>query len=64
MLGSMNEPTTTAKLLKGDLSRHSPSMAQYQWLTFNAPYDQGFVIQVAGSVPQWSPSLLTVHKGK
>ena len=29
MLGSMNEPTSTAELLKGDLSRHSPVMAQY-----------------------------------
>jgi len=29
MLGSMSEPTTTAKLLKGDLSRHSPSMAHH-----------------------------------
>ena len=29
MLGSMTEPTSTAELLKGDLSRHSPMMAQY-----------------------------------
>ncbi len=29
MLGSMTEPKSTAELLKGDLSLHSPSMAQY-----------------------------------
>ena len=29
MLGSMTEPTSTAELLTGDLSRHSPMMAQY-----------------------------------
>ena len=33
---SMNEPTSTANLLKGDLSRHSPVMAQYQRVTFQA----------------------------
>ena len=36
MLGSMNEPTSTAELLKGDLARHSPMMAQYQRVTFQA----------------------------
>jgi hypothetical protein len=29
MLGSMNEPISTAELLKGDLSRHSPMMAHH-----------------------------------
>jgi DNA mismatch repair protein MutS len=29
MLSAMNEPISTAELLKGDLSRHSPMMAQY-----------------------------------
>ena len=29
MLGSMTEPISTAELLKGDFSRHSPMMAQY-----------------------------------
>ena len=29
MFGYMNEPTSTAELLKGDFSRHSPMMAQY-----------------------------------
>lgn len=36
MLGYMNEPTTTADVLKGDLSRHSPMMAQYQRVTLQA----------------------------
>jgi hypothetical protein len=30
----MTAPITTADLLKGDLSRHSPSMAQYLGVTF------------------------------
>jgi hypothetical protein len=35
-----------------DLPGHTPVMAQCQWVTFYGPYDQGFVIQVAHSVPQ------------
>jgi hypothetical protein len=33
MLGSMTKLTSTAELLKGDLSRHSPMMAQYLRVT-------------------------------
>jgi hypothetical protein len=36
MLGSMSEPTATAQLLKRDLSAHTPMMAQYQRVTFQA----------------------------
>ena len=36
MLGSMTEPTSTADLLKGDLSRHSLMKAQYLRVTFQA----------------------------
>lgn len=32
----MSEPTSTAELLKSDLSRHSPMMAQYLGMTFPA----------------------------
>ena len=35
-LGSMNEPTSTANLLKSDFSGHSPMMAQYQGVIFPA----------------------------
>jgi hypothetical protein len=33
----MTEQTSTAELLKGDHSRHSPMMAQYLRVTFYAP---------------------------
>lgn len=36
MLGSMTAPTSTAERLKGDLSAHTPMMAQYQRVTFQA----------------------------
>lgn len=36
MFAYMTEPTSTAELLTGDLSRHSPLMAQYQRVTFQA----------------------------
>ncbi len=36
MLGFMSEPTSTAELLKGDLAAHTPMMAQYQRVTFQA----------------------------
>ena len=33
MRGPMNEPTSTAQLLKGELSRHSPVMQHYLRMT-------------------------------
>ena len=36
IFGCMNEPTSTADLLKGELSHHSAMMAQYQKVTFQA----------------------------
>ena len=37
MLGDMKEPTSTADLLKSDLARHSPMMAQYLRLKADFP---------------------------
>jgi hypothetical protein len=36
MLGSMTEPTSNSERQKGDLSAHTPMMAQYQRVTFQA----------------------------
>jgi hypothetical protein len=36
MFPHMTEPTSIAELLAGDLSRHSPMMAKYLRVTFQA----------------------------
>ena len=64
ILGSMNEPTSTADLLKGDLSRHSSMMAQYPRVTFQAAWRLGIMTQVVPSVPLESPCCLTALDGK
>ena len=46
ILCPMNEPTSTADLLKGDLSRHSPMMAQ--WLRIKAEHPDTLVFYRMG----------------
>jgi len=64
MLGSMTEPTSTAELLKGDLSRHSPMMAQYQRVTYRGALNLGNMAQVSPRVPLESPCGQTALDGK
>ncbi len=52
----MTAPITTAELLQGDLSRHSPSMAQYLGVTFSSNADKAFEAYLLDPVPSWSPS--------
>ncbi len=51
MLGSMNETTSTAELLKGDLSRHSPMMAQHMGVTSFSNIHNPFSPTVNCTVP-------------
>ena len=60
----MNEPTSTAELLKGEFSRHSPMMAQYLRVPFQAAWVLGIMTQVVPSVPLESPCCLTALDGK
>ena len=64
MLGCMNEPTSNADLLKGDLSHHTPMIAQYQGVPFQAASNLGLMAQVVAPVPLESPDCLATLDGQ
>ena len=64
MLGSMTEPTSTAELLKGDLSAHTPMMAQYLRVTFQAASNLEIRALASPPVPLESPCRPAALDGK
>lgn len=73
MSGSMTEPTSTAELLKGDLSRHSPVMAHHSrdqafighsgWIRrFWRRFGGHFRTLVRASRPDWTIGLATTSE--
>lgn len=56
MSPDMTTSIITAELLKVDLSRHSPSMAQYLGMTFSPNAGKASEAPLLASVPSWSPS--------
>ena len=64
MRGFIYESTSTAELLKGDLSRHSAMMAHHLRVTFPAAYTLRITAQVSPPVPLEFPCLLTALGGK
>ncbi len=47
----MSTQITTAELLKGDLSRHTPMMAQYLGVTFSTNAGEAFEVILRATVP-------------
>ena len=56
MRAVMRPPISTAELLQGELSAHTPMMAQYLGVTFSSFADKACTGLFLGSVPSWSPS--------
>lgn len=47
----MTAPITTAELLQGDFSAHTPMMAQYLGMTFSSFAGKALAPALMGSVP-------------
>lgn len=52
----MTAPVSTAQLLHGDLSAHTPLMQQYLGVTFSSNTGKAFGAILLATVPSWSPS--------
>lgn len=51
MSADMTAPTSTAELLQGDFSAHTPMMAQYLGVTFSTNAGEALEDNLLGSVP-------------